>query len=80
MYLPDAGDIAWFDLDPIIGMEQAGRRPAPVLTPRSNHVKSGRSVICPITSKTGSWPWNVQLPTGLQTTGVVLVDQVRTVD
>jgi mRNA interferase MazF len=80
MNLPNVGDIAWVDLDPIKGTEQAGRRPALVLTPRSYHEKSGRSVICPITSKAGFWPWNVQLPIGLQTEGVVLVDQIRTID
>ncbi|HEX3440391.1 MAG TPA: type II toxin-antitoxin system PemK/MazF family toxin [Pseudolabrys sp.] len=80
MHLPNVGDIVWVDLDPIKGIEQAGRRPALVLTPRSYHEKSGGSVICPITSKAGFWPWNVQLPTGLQTEGVVLVDQIRTID
>jgi mRNA interferase MazF len=80
MRLPNAGDIIWVDLDPIKGAEQAGRRPALVLTPRSYHQKSQRGVVCPITSKVRDWPWDVQLPVGLQTEGVVLVDQVRTID
>jgi mRNA interferase MazF len=80
MQLPDVGDIVWAELDPIMGTEQAGRRPVLVLTPRGYHEKSTRSIICPITSKAGFWPWNVELPVGLKTGGVVLVDQVRTID
>jgi mRNA interferase MazF len=51
-----------------------------VLTPRSYHAKSGRSIVCPISSKGQGWPWNVALPSGMKTKGVVLVDQVRTID
>ncbi len=80
MYLPNVGDIVWIDFDPIKGTEQAGRRPALVLTPRSYHEKSTRTVVCPITSKARPWPWDVSLPRGLRTQGVVLVDQVRTID
>ena len=78
--LPDAGDIAWVDLDPVRGTEQAGRRPALVLSSMTYHDASRRAVVCPITSAARPWPFNVQLPTGLQTTGVVLVDQIRTID
>jgi mRNA interferase MazF len=78
--LPDAGDIAWVNFDPTLGSEQAGRRPALVLTARSYHEESWRAVVCPITSKDRPWPFNVALPQGLKTMGVVLVDQVRTID
>jgi mRNA interferase MazF len=78
--LPDAGDIAWVNFDPTLGSEQAGRRPALVLTGRIYHEQSWRAVVCPITSKDRSWPFNVALPKGLKTTGVVLVDQVRAID
>lgn len=80
MHLPSAGDIVWVELDPIMGTEQAGRRPALVLTPSDYHARSRRSVVCPITSNERPWPWNVRLPAGLQTQGFVLVDQVRTID
>ncbi|MEI9803490.1 MAG: type II toxin-antitoxin system PemK/MazF family toxin [Pseudolabrys sp.] len=63
-----------------MGTEQAGRRPALVLTPSDYHARSRRSVVCPITSNSRAWPWNVLLPRGLQTEGFVLVDQVRTID
>src|SRR3954453_12056451 len=77
---PDVGDIVWVDLDPVKGAEQAGRRPALVLSDAIYHDASRRAVICPITSAVGTWPLNVQLPPGLKTKGVVLVDQIRTID
>jgi mRNA interferase MazF len=79
--LPEAGDIAWVELDPVKGTEQAGRRPALVVSDLIYHEASRRSVICPITSSgRRPWPLNVPLPAGLETMGFVLVDQVRTID
>src|SRR5437016_5901699 len=78
--LPEVGDIAWVELDPVKGTEQAGRRPALVLSDSTYHDASRRVVICPITSSARPWPFNVPLPAGLLTTGLVLVDQVRTID
>ena len=80
MILPDAGDIAWVEFDPVRGTEQAGRRPALVLTPRAYHQRSRRALVCPITSNLGSWAFNVPLPPEMKTVGAVLVDQVRAVD
>jgi mRNA interferase MazF len=78
--LPDAGDIAWVDLDDVRGTEQSGRRPALVLTSREFHETSRRSVICPITRKVRNWPTNVVLPSGLEIAGEIMVDQVRSID
>jgi mRNA interferase MazF len=78
--LPDVGDIVWVELDPVLGSEQAGRRPALVLSHRNYHQESPRAVICPITSRENPWPFSVSLPPGLRTRGTVLVDQIRTVD
>jgi mRNA interferase MazF len=78
--LPDAGDIAWVDLDPVKGTEQAGRRPALVLTSLGYHQRSRRAIICPISSNERPWAFNVPLPAGLKTRGAVLVDQVRAVE
>jgi mRNA interferase MazF len=78
--LPDAGDIVWAELDPVVGSEQAGRRPALVVTDRIYHQSSRRALICPITSNLRPWPYNVLLPRGLRTVGAVLVDQVRAID
>jgi mRNA interferase MazF len=77
---PDVGDIVWVDLDPAKSTEQAGRRPALVLSDAIYHDASRRAVICPITTALGNWPLNVHLPPGLRTKGVVLVDQIRTID
>lgn len=79
MPVHDAGDIAWADLDPVLGSEQGERRPVLVMTARDYNDLSGRAVICPISSSAGDWPFNVPLPEGLKTRGTVLVDQVRAV-
>lgn len=78
--LPDVGDIAWVDFDPVKGSEQAGRRPGLILTPEGYHQRSRRAVVCPITSNQGAWPFNVLLPQGMRTRGAVLVDQVRSIE
>jgi mRNA interferase MazF len=78
--LPDAGDIAWVEFDPVKGTEQAGRRPGLVLTSRIYHEVSRRAVVCPISSSAGAWPFNVPLPVGLRTKGAVMLDQIRTID
>jgi mRNA interferase MazF len=78
--VPDVGDIAWVDFDPVRGTEQAGRRPGLVLTPEGYHQRSRRAVVCPITSNARPWPFNVALPDGMKTRGAVLVDQVRSIE
>jgi mRNA interferase MazF len=78
--LPDAGDIAWVEFDPILGTEQAGRRPALLLSRRTYHEVSPRAVVCPITKTKRDWPFDIAIPPGHQTRGFVLLDQVRTVD
>lgn len=78
--LPDAGDIAWVEFDPVRGTEQGGRRPALVLTPQVYHQRSTRALVCPITSNVRPWPFKIMLPEGLKTTGAVLVDQLRAID
>ena len=78
--IPEVGDIAWVELGSVRGSEQDGRRPALFLSGATYHMASRRAVICPITTKARDWPFNVPIPPGLRTTGVVLVDQVRTID
>lgn len=78
--LPESGDIAWVEFDPVLGTEQAGRRPALVVSDRAYHDASRRSIVCPISTKARPWPFNLPLPVGLRTKGMVLVDQIRTVD
>jgi mRNA interferase MazF len=78
--LPEIGDVAWVEFDPAMGTEQAGRRPALILSDRAYHEMSPRAVVCPISTKARPWAFNVPLPRGMITTGMVLVDQIRTVD
>lgn len=78
--LPERGALVWVDLTPQSGHEQAGHRPALVISPRIYHERSKLAVVCPITSSMRPWPWKVMLPEGLPVTGAVLVDQVRSVD
>ncbi|MEO0455157.1 MAG: type II toxin-antitoxin system PemK/MazF family toxin [Cyanobacteria bacterium P01_A01_bin.114] len=77
---PDRGDIIQLELNPRIGSEQAGYRPAIVISPFAYNQISNVILICPITSRQKGWPFEVPLPSELQTYGVVLVDQLKTVD
>lgn len=74
-----AGDIVWVDFDPALGTEQAGRRPAIVLTDSDYNELYPRSVVCPITKNLVPWPTKVLLSDGMKTRGGVLADQPRTV-
>jgi mRNA interferase MazF len=80
MELPERGSIVWLDFSPHAGHEQAGRRPAIVLTPRRYHEVTHKAVVCPITSTERGWPTEVKLPAGLPVSGVVLVDEIRSID
>lgn len=77
---PERGDIVWLDFSPQAGSEQAGRRPALVLSPAAYNRKAGLALMCPITSRVKGYPFEVVLPRELETTGVVLTDQIKSVD
>jgi mRNA interferase MazF len=79
-YIPGEGDVVWLNFDPQAGREQAGRRPAVVVSARSYNGKSGLAVVCPITSQIKGYPFEVALPEGLPVLGVILADQVKCVD
>jgi len=79
-YVPDRGDVVWISLNPQAGHEQAGRRPAVVLSPASYNGKVGLAVFCPITSQVKEYPFEVIIPPGLSVTGAVLADQVKSLD
>jgi len=79
-YVPERGDIVWITLDPQAGHEQAGRRPAVVLSPSTYNDKVGLAILCPITSQIKGYPFEVQIPSGLAITGVILADQVKSLD
>ena len=78
-YCPEAGDVIWIDLDPTVGHEQSGRRPAVVVSPQSYNAVSGLCVICPVTSRERGYPFEVVLPEDANVRGVVLADQVRSI-
>src|SRR5262245_32446621 len=80
MALPDRGSLVWLLFSPHVGSEQAGRRPGIVLTRALYHEHSRLAIVCPITNRERGWPTEVKLPSGLPVTGVVLVDQIRSVD
>lgn len=77
---PDRGDVVWIDFDPQAGHEQAGRRPAVVLSPAYYNRRAGLALICPITNKSKGYPFEVAIPNGLKVTGVILADQARNLD
>jgi len=78
--LPNLGDLIWLDFNPQAGREQAGRRPALVLSPQSYHETTALVLVCPITSNITPYPFKVMLPEGAPVTGAVLVDQIRSLD
>ena len=77
---PDRGDVIWLDFSPQAGHEQAGRRPALVLSPQAYNKKTGQALVCPITSKAKGYPFEVELPVGLGVNGVVLADHIKNQD
>jgi len=79
-YVPDQGHAIWFTFDPQAGHEQAGRRPAIVLTPAAYNRKTGLVLVCPITSQVKGYPFEVLLSQGLPISGVALSDQVKSAD
>ena len=78
--VPERGDIIKLELNPRTGSEQAGYRPAIIISPLTYNQISKIVLICPITSQKKGWPFEVELPAQSQTYGVVLVDQLRAVD
>jgi mRNA interferase MazF len=79
-YIPDRGDAVWINLNPQAGHEQAGRRPAVVLSPGTYNEKVGLAIFCPITNQIKGYPFEVIVPPGLKVTGAILSDQVKSLD
>jgi mRNA interferase MazF len=78
--VPDAGDLVWFSFSPHAGREQAGRRPALILSPRAYNARTGLCLVCPVTGQPKGYPFEVPLPEGLVVSGVVLSDHVKSND
>jgi mRNA interferase MazF len=79
-YAPDRGDLVRMSFDPQSGHEQSGWRPALVVSPHEYNRASSLALLCPVTSRAKGYPFEVALPAGLPITGVVLADQVRSLD
>jgi mRNA interferase MazF len=79
-YVPERGDMVWLSFTPQAGHEQAGRRPAVVLSPKAYNQKVGLAIFCPITSQIKGYPFEVRLPKGVGMMGVILSDQVKSLD
>ena len=79
-YIPERGDAVWITLDPQAVHEQAGRRPALVLSPAAYNARVGLALLCPITSRVKGYPFEVLLPEGLPVAGVVGADQIKSLD
>ena len=79
-FLPEAGDLVWTDFDPTMGREQAGRRPALVVSPAAFTLNTGFAFVCPITSRVRPFPTSVVLPDGLPISGEVLLSHLRSID
>ena len=79
-YCPKRGDIVWLTFTPHAGHEQAGHRPALILSPERYNHKVGLALACPITSQVKDYPFEVPIPHGLDVRGVVLADQVKSLD
>jgi mRNA interferase MazF len=79
-YIPDRGDIVWIEFNPQTGHEQAGRRPALIISPGLYNGKVGLALMCPVTSKRKGYPFEVELPNDLKVSGVILADQIKSLD
>ncbi|MBD2441601.1 endoribonuclease MazF [Nostoc sp. FACHB-110] len=80
IYIPQQGDIVWIDFTPQVGREQAGRRPAIIVSPFKYNRRVGLTLVCPITTKVKGYPFEVALPEGLVVSGVILADQIKSFD
>ena len=79
-YVPRRGDVIWITLNPQAGNEQAGRRPALVLSPATYNGKVGLAILCPLTNQIKGYPFEVLVPPGLSITGAILADQAKNLD
>lgn len=79
-YVPARGDVVWVNFSPQVGHEQAGRRPGLVLSPKEYNARVGLTLVCPVTSQVKGYAFEVLIPEELSVSGVVLVDQIKSID
>jgi mRNA interferase MazF len=79
-YVPARGDLVWLQFDPRAGHEQGGRRPALVVSPQTYNSRVGLALCCPVTSRVKGYPFEVALSGSSKVSGVVLADQLKSLD
>jgi mRNA interferase MazF len=79
-FVPERGDFVRVVLDPRVGRDQSGERPALVLTPRRFNEVTGYAFVAPVTGTRRGWPFEVPIPAGGRVQGVVLADQTKSID
>ncbi|WP_022942093.1 endoribonuclease MazF [Psychromonas hadalis] len=79
-FVPDVGDVVIVDFNPQAGHEQAGKRPALVLSPKNFNKITGFAWLCPITNQAKGYPFEVTVEGSKKTTGVILTDQLKSLD
>ena len=79
-YAPERGDVVWLEFNPQAGHEQAGKRPALVVSPAAYNRRVGLALFCPLTTQVKGYPFEVVLPAGLKAQGAILADQIKSLD
>lgn len=79
-YVPKRGDVVWMIMNPQAGHEQAGRRPAVILSPAAYNAKVGLVLAAPVTSRVKGYPFETLVPSGLPVSGAILSDQLKSLD
>lgn len=79
-FVPDRGNVVWIDFHPQAGHEQARRRAAVILSPASYNGLTGLALVCPVTSRVKGYTFEVAIPAGASVSGVILADQVKSLD
>ena len=79
-HVPRRGDLVWLTFQLQAGHEQSGRRPALVVSPAAYNSRVGLALMCPVTTQIKGYPFEVPIPSGVNVQGVVLADQLKSLD
>ncbi|WP_344912534.1 type II toxin-antitoxin system PemK/MazF family toxin [Amphibacillus indicireducens] len=80
MNAPEKGDLVLLNFTPQSGREQAGYRPAIVISPKKFNEVLNLAIVCPITKQKKGYPFEIELPIGLEVDGVILTDHIKSID
>jgi mRNA interferase MazF len=79
-YVPARGEFIWLNFDPQSGYEQMGKRPALVVSHTEFNLQRGFILVCPVSNTKRKKPFHINIPEGLAVTGVLMADQLRSLD